>query len=36
VGIRTINFSARFALTGEAADRNNGAGPLLEWRQYVH
>lgn len=35
VGIRTIDFSARFALTGEAADRNNGAGPLLEWRQYV-
>jgi hypothetical protein len=36
LGIRTINFSARYALTGEAADRNNGAGPLLEWRQYVH
>lgn len=35
VGLRTINFSARFALTGAAADRNNGAGALLEWRRYV-
>jgi hypothetical protein len=35
VGVRTINFSARFVLTGEAADRNNGAGPLLEWRQLL-
>lgn len=35
LGLRTINFSARYALTGEAADRNNGAGLLLEWRQYV-
>jgi hypothetical protein len=35
VGVRTINFSARFALTGAEADRNNGAGPLLEWRQFV-
>lgn len=36
LGLRTIDFSARYALTGAAADRNNGAGPLLEWRQYVH
>lgn len=35
IGLRTINFSARYALTGEAADRNNGGGVLLEWRQYV-
>ncbi|HET9097223.1 MAG TPA: hypothetical protein VFN37_11205 [Candidatus Baltobacteraceae bacterium] len=35
VGFRSINFSARYVLTGAAADRNNGAGPLLEWRQYV-
>ncbi len=35
VGLRTINFSARYSLTGAAADRNNGAGALLEWRQFV-
>lgn len=35
LGVRTINFSARYVLTGAAADRNNGAGPVLEWRQYV-
>ncbi|HEY9181120.1 MAG TPA: hypothetical protein VIO32_10405, partial [Candidatus Baltobacteraceae bacterium] len=35
VGIRSINFSARYALTGAAADRNNGGGLLLEWRRYV-
>jgi hypothetical protein len=35
IGLRTIDFSARFVTTGEAADRNNGAGPLLEWRHYV-
>lgn len=35
VGFRTINFSARYVLTGAAADRNNGAGPLLEWREFV-
>lgn len=35
VGVRTINFSARYVLTGEAADRNNGAGAMLEWRQFV-
>ncbi len=34
-GFRIIDFSARYALTGAAADRNNGAGPMLEWRQYV-
>lgn len=34
-GVRTINFSARYARTGAAADRNNGAGAILEWRQFV-
>jgi hypothetical protein len=31
-GVRTLNFSARFTATGEAADRNVGIGPLVEWR----
>jgi hypothetical protein len=35
VGLRTINFSARYVVTGQAADRNNGAGALLELRQFV-
>jgi hypothetical protein len=34
-GLRSINFSARYALTGAAADRNNGGGLLLEWRRFV-
>jgi hypothetical protein len=32
VGIRTLNFAARFINTGEAADRNVGIGPIVEWR----
>lgn len=35
VGLRSIAFSARYAANGSAADRNNGAGALLEWRHYV-
>ncbi|MHB8363930.1 MAG: hypothetical protein ACYDEK_05070 [Vulcanimicrobiaceae bacterium] len=35
VGIRTIDFSAQFTRTGEAADRNNGAGLMLEWRRLI-
>jgi hypothetical protein len=35
VGLRSIDFSARYALTGASADRNNGGGLLLEWRQFV-
>jgi hypothetical protein len=35
LGVRTINFSARYTLTGAAADRNNGGGLLLEWRQLL-
>lgn len=34
-GLRSINFSARFALTGEAGDRNNGAGVIVEWRRFI-
>lgn len=34
-GLRTINFSARFVLTGEAGDRNNGAGIIVEWRRFI-
>lgn len=32
IGLRTLNFTARYPLTGEAADRNVGFGPILEWR----
>jgi hypothetical protein len=35
LGVRSINFSARYTLTGAAADRNNGGGLLLEWRQFI-
>lgn len=35
-GVRSINFSAKFALTGEAGDRNNGAGLLAEYRALIH
>ena len=34
-GIRSINFSAKFVLTGEAADRNNGGGVIAEWRRFI-
>ena len=35
LGLRSINFSAVFTKTGLAADRNNGAGIMLEWRRYI-
>ena len=35
VGLRSINFSARYALTGEAGDRNNGGGIMIEWRRFI-
>lgn len=35
VGIRTVNFAARFTATGEAADRNVGVGPMIEWRRIL-
>ncbi len=35
IGLRTLNFTARYPLTGEAADRNVGFGPIIEWRQLL-
>jgi hypothetical protein len=35
-GLRSINFSAKYVLTGEAGDRNNGAGLLAEYRAFIH
>ena len=35
-GVRTINFSAKYALTGEAGDRNNGGGFVVEYRGFIH
>lgn len=34
-GLRSINFSARYVLTGEAGDRNNGIGVIVEWRRFI-
>ncbi|HEY8298032.1 MAG TPA: hypothetical protein VIG32_08435 [Candidatus Baltobacteraceae bacterium] len=34
-GLRTINFAAQFTKIGEAADRNNGAGVLVELRRLI-
>ena len=36
LGIRSLNFSAMYPLTGAAADRNVGIGPYIEWRTLVH
>ena len=35
IGVRTLNFTARFTATGEAADRNVGLGPMIEWRHLL-
>lgn len=35
-GLRSINFSARYALTGAAGDRNNGGGAVVEYRAFIH
>ncbi len=35
IGIRSLNFAAKFISTGEAADRNVGIGPLIEWRHVL-
>jgi hypothetical protein len=35
VGVRTIDFSAKYVLTGEAGDRNNGGGAIVEWRRII-
>lgn len=32
IGIRALNFSAMYPATGEAADRNVGIGPMIEYR----
>jgi hypothetical protein len=34
-GLRIIGFSARYALTGAAADRNYGGGLFVEWRKLI-
>lgn len=34
-GLRTLNYTARFIATGEAADRNVGIGPMVEWRRLL-
>jgi len=35
IGLRSLNFAAKFINTGEAADRNVGIGPLIEWRHIL-
>jgi hypothetical protein len=35
IGLRTLNFTARYPVTGLAADRNVGLGPVLEWRDLL-
>lgn len=35
LGFRSINFSAVYTKTGLAADRNNAAGVMFEWRRYL-
>ena len=35
VGVRTLNFTAMYPLTGQAADRNVGVGPIVEWRTKI-
>jgi len=34
-GVRLLNFSAHFTATGDAADRNVGVGPFVEWRHLI-
>lgn len=34
-GLRTLNYTARFTATNEAADRNVGIGPMVEWRHLL-
>ncbi len=35
IGVRVINFSAKYTATNEAGDRNAGVGLVLEWRRRV-
>ncbi len=34
-GVRTLNFTARYPVTGLAADRDVGIGPFIEWRSVL-
>jgi hypothetical protein len=34
-GVRTLNFTARYPVTGLAADRDVGGGPFVEYRQLI-
>jgi hypothetical protein len=36
IGLRTLNFSAMYPASGEAADRNVGFGPVIEYRLLLH
>ncbi len=35
LGMRALNFSAKFIRVGDAADRNVGIGVMLEWRHLI-
>ncbi len=35
LGLRALNFSAKFVAAGDAADRNVGIGMMLEWRHLI-
>lgn len=35
LGIRALNFSAKFVRAGDGADRNAGIGVMLEWRHLI-
>jgi hypothetical protein len=35
IGLRSLDFSARFPVTGLPADRNVGIGPIIEWRDLL-
>ncbi len=35
LGMRAVNFSAKFIRVGDAADRNVGIGAMLEWRRII-
>jgi hypothetical protein len=35
-GLRTLNFTASYPVTGEAADRLVGGGPIIEYRYLLH
>lgn len=35
IGLRALNFSAKYTQLGDAADRNVGVGMMLEWRHII-